>query len=126
MKKIAMVVLVIFAFGCVPSAGWAASPWTHKATYQDKMVGKLGFGLKNLLLGWTELIKEPIHHFQKAEHNRLGHGMIGLGEGLVNAIDETIGGAVHLVTFPVVSLDVPLPHDGVQCQCPFRHCPMKK
>ena len=38
---------------------------------------------------------------------------VGIG-GLYYAIADTLGGAIHLVTFPVTSLDVPLPNNGVQ------------
>ena len=125
MKKFSLFVLVLFVFASLPVIGWAASPWTLKTTNHDKMVGKLGFGVKNLLLGWTEILKEPVHHYQKAEHNRFGAGLIGLGEGLFNGVADTIGGVLHLVTFPLTSLDVPLPHDGTQCPL-GGHCPLKK
>jgi len=91
----------------MPSLAFAGSPWTEKTTYGDKMTGKLDFGLRNLLGGWTELITEP-----KAAYDSKGNILYGVGRGVYNSIMYTLGGAVHLVTFPV-PIDVPLPENGV-------------
>ena len=112
MKKLSMVLIVLVLIGSLPTLGWAASPWTTGTTYQDKMMGKLGFGLKNLLLGWTEIIKQPIDG-AKTE-NVAGFGK-GLFTGLYDGVLYTLGGALHVVTFPATSIDVPLPNDGVRC-----------
>ena len=120
MRKIAIVVLVLFALSIVPNVGWAASPWTSKSTYSEKMVGKLGFGLKNVLLGWTELFKAPVRHYQDADKNKFGNGLLGLGEGVYNTLLYTVGGAIHLVTFPITAVDIPIVNDGVHCEkCPL-------
>ncbi len=67
-------VAVIAAWAIAPAAGEAAdmgksdgrltlsltkdytpSPWTNEMGYGNQAMGKLGFGLKNLFLGWTDL-----------------------------------------------------------------------
>ena len=88
---------------------YTASPWTHEVGYGQQAIGKLGFGLKNLLLGWTDLFTEP------AAAHRDGKSVLnGIGMGLVDAVGNELGGALHLVTFPITVLDVPLPEGGVQ------------
>ena len=88
---------------------YTASPWTHETGYSQQAVGKLGFGIKNLLLGWTKFFTEPKEAADKGENIVAGIGM-GLKEGL----EDTLGGAVHTVTFFVPQIDAPLPEGGVQ------------
>ena len=88
---------------------YTASPWTHEMGYSKQAVGKLGFGLKNLLLGWTKFFTEPKEAADKGENIVAGIGM-GLKEGL----EDTLGGVVHTVTFFVPQIDAPLPEGGVQ------------
>ena len=78
------------------------SPWTQADDYGAQAGGKLGFGLKNVLLGWTELITEPVE--QKS--------FWGVGQGLGNAVMDTVGGLLHVLTAPVTTIDVPLPENG--------------
>ena len=117
MKKISMLLIFLFVVSSLPALGLAASPWTQETTYQGKMMGKLGYGLKNLLLGWTEIISHPVKELQ--EGNKLEGFGRGLGTGVFHAIADTGGGAIQVITFPFTNFDVPLPEDGVQC-------PMKK
>lgn len=117
MKK--MIVLLLLAAMCVmPVVGFAASPWTEEDTYGEKVSGKLQFGLVNTLLGWTDLIFEPIRGAKKC--SSCDSVWTGLGKGLGDAIVNEVGGAIHLITFPLV-VDVPLPDNGVQfatcCGC---------
>ena len=114
MKKISLLLILLFVFAALPAMGYAASPWTEETGYPERMMGKFGFGLKNTLLGWTELIRQPIHHAREHEKPLIGT-VQGLGVGIENAVVYTVGGILHLVTFPVTNLDVPLPHDGVEC-----------
>lgn len=87
---------------------YTASPWTSEPTYGDRAKGKLVFGAKNLLLGWTELFTEP-----KEALDGGGNFFVGLGKGLKNGIENELGGIVHLVTFPFPQVDAPLPQGGV-------------
>ena len=88
---------------------YTPSPWTSEVGYSNRAMGKLGFGVKNLLLGWTELFTEP-----KEAIDGGGNFFAGLGTGLMNGVFQTLGGAVHIVTFPITNLDVPLPEGGTQ------------
>ena len=97
-----------------PSTVWAASPWTEGKSYQEKMFGKLDFGLKNLVTGPFHLICCPLEGINK--EGALG-GVKGLGAGVVNAVTHTVGGALHTLTFPITNLDVPLPEGCSKCPC---------
>ena len=88
---------------------YTASPWTHEVGYGSRAIGKLGFGVKNLLLGWTDLFTEPM----EASHS--GENIFkGIGVGVKDAIENEIGGALHVITFPLPCIDVPLPEGGTQ------------
>ena len=86
-----------------------ASPWTNEVGYKSRACSKLGFGVKNLLLGWTDLVTEPKEAIDTGDNF-----FIGLGYGLKDALENTLGGVVHLVTFPLTEVDAPLPEGGVQ------------
>ena len=88
---------------------YTASPWTKEVGYSNRAVAKLGFGVKNLLLGWTDLFTETKKATDGGENF-----FMGLGHGLKDAVENELGGAVHLVTFPITSIDAPLPDGGTQ------------
>jgi len=109
MKKMIVVMLIVMAitvFGSGPA--FAASPWTTEKTYIEKTAKKMEFGLKNLLLGWTEIGSEAVE-YKKNGKNVFQGIAVGFGEAIV----YTVGGALHVATFPI-PLDVPLPKNGVQ------------
>jgi len=85
------------------------SPWAHERGWANQARGKFAFGLKNTLLGWTELFTEP---YEAAKNHR--NVAVGVGHGLLNGLVDTAGGAAHLVTFPITKFDLPLPEGGVQ------------
>ena len=91
------------------SKDYTASPWTHEMGWANRAKGKLVFGIKNLLLGWTDLFVEP----QEASKSG-GNVLKGLGIGLKDAVENELGGAVHILTFPVTGIDAPLPEGGTQ------------
>ena len=109
MKKVIGVALALFLFFAFSNvAAFAASPWTQETTHAGKAGGKLGFGFKNLALGWTEIFSKPV------SYNDQGKNIIeGIGVGLWNAVAYTVGGAVHVATF-FIPVDLPLPNDGIQ------------
>ena len=107
MKKFSLLFGVAFVIFAMPTVTFAASPWTEKTSYGDKAVGKLEFGLKNLLGGWTELITQPKAHHKGTEIFQ------SIGKGVWNTLVYTVGGALHVVTFPITNVDVPLPNNGV-------------
>jgi hypothetical protein len=111
-----VVIGVVVAF---PLMGYAAehggkamgssSPWTQEDGWANQAKAKFGYGLKNTLLGWTELFTEPRDAISEG-----GNFFMGVGEGVWNGVGQTVGGALHLVTFPIVAIDVPLPEGGTQ------------
>ncbi|MBI3307392.1 MAG: hypothetical protein HYZ84_06290 [Candidatus Omnitrophica bacterium] len=109
MKKILIVLLVGVMMASLPGLGYAASPWTQEVGYTNQMKGKLDFGVKNLLGGWTEIFRSPMR-----AHEGKTCPIRGTGIGIVNAVVYTVGGALHTVTFPFTFIDIPLPNNGVQ------------
>lgn len=116
MSKGMGILFVAVACLCLASSVYAgqrgmnsASPWTTKQQWVEKADGKLYYGAKNLLLGWTELFTEPFDAYRE-KRNIAG----GVWEGLGNAIGQTVGGAAHVATFPITQIDVPLPEGGTQ------------
>lgn len=86
---------------------YTPSAWTGEARYIDQAKHKLLFGAKNVLLGWMELYNEP------RDSVRAEQGFFrGMGRGLVNMLGDTVGGALHVATFPITAFDVPLPEGG--------------
>lgn len=88
---------------------YTVSPWVHEVGYTRRAWHKLGFGLKNLFLGWTDLFTEP------SKTRDAGKSVwAGIGRGLKDLVENELGGAVHTITFPITALDAPLPDGGVQ------------
>ncbi len=86
---------------------YTPSPWTVEEGYLHRAKDKLAFGGKNTLLGWMELYNEP-----RDMHRQQGSMLKGFGYGMANMLGDTVGGAVHLLTFPITAVDVPLPEGG--------------
>ncbi len=120
-KHLGGLVAVVLTLAATPALGYAeakytlsatkdytASPWTERTTWGSRFAGKLVFGAKNLLLGWTDLFVEP-----KESLDEGSNFFVGLGRGLWEGLLNTAGGAVHLVTSPITALDAPLPEGGV-------------
>ena len=105
MKKI-MSLVVVLSMLLAPMA-FAASPWTEEKSYGDRVAGKLQFGLTNTVLGWIQLFAVPNQYANEGKNV-----WAGIGQGLVEATLDTVGGAIHLVTFPIPA-DLPLPNNGV-------------
>ena len=105
-KRIGLLVLCV-ALLAGPVTASAASSWASGATYGDQVGGKLKSGLTNLLLGWTELFREPMRAGKAGENV-----LVGIGRGVWNAVGDTIGGALNTVTFPIPQIDIPLPAGG--------------
>lgn len=101
--------VVIAALVAAPSIASAASPWASEMGWGNQAKGKFVYGVKNTLLGWTELFTEPRDAVTSG-----GNFFVGLGEGLWNGVGQTVGGVLHLVTFPIPQVDVPLPEGGTQ------------
>ena len=105
-KRVGIVVCGI-ALLVGPMTASAASPWAEGATYSEQALGKLKYGLKNALLGWTSLVRTPVQASQEGDNI-----LVGIGRGVWDAVGQTVGGAAHVVTFPITAIDVPLPGGG--------------
>lgn len=88
---------------------YTASSWTSEMGWGNRAGQKLLFGVKNVLLGWTELFTEPKEAIDAGENF-----FVGLGRGVASGAGQTLGGAIHGVTFPITALDVTLPEGGTQ------------
>ena len=107
-KSIAFLVFIILIMPkmslALPMREFPASPWTKEGSYLSKTVGKLGFGLVNVIGGWTGIVSE---FYAEPEENIAVAGM----RALARVVTNTVGGALHVVTFPVPK-DIPLPGGG--------------
>ena len=106
LKKVALpfFLLLILTMPSAFAGVFEPSPWTTKKPYAEKIGCKLGFGALNLGTGWTALMFEPTY----------GKNVwAGIGRGIIYAITDTAGGAIHALTFPI-PIDIPLPGGGVQ------------
>lgn len=105
------VTLVFLVYAFLPASSnaqaafenWKPSPWVKSEPYVEKSINKLGFGLLNLLTGWTALLFETSRYENK---------FTGILKGTWRTVTNTAGGAIHTVTFPI-PVDVPLPDGGV-------------
>ena len=99
---------VFFSFTLLNVSAFAAnfepSPWTEQEAYRDKVTHKLGFAALNVITGWTALLFET---------SKSSNFLVGLTKGTLRGLSNTLGGAVHAVTFPI-PVDVPLPGGGVK------------
>ena len=111
MSKKILFCLSVFAFLVVPLAQALeprqASSWTSQTTYGEKVKSKLEFGFLNTFTGWTEFFSEP-YEARKEKSSILK----GIGRGIGNTLFDTIGGALHLATFPLEKPDIRLPEGG--------------
>ena len=106
-KRLGVVLVLGIGLLAAPLLASAASPWADGATWGEKATGKLKYGLTNTLLGWTSLFREPVEASQAGENV-----FVGIGRGVWDAVGQTVGGAVHAVTFPIPQIDIPLPEGG--------------
>ena len=112
MKKFLACLLTVVAILSSPSVSSAASPWAEQEGYLNRAAWKLDFGLLNLFGGWLEVVREPWRAIKN--HEGPSNVLKAKARGIGNAVIYTAGGALHLATFPITSLDVPLPGNGVK------------
>lgn|SRR3989338_2430094 len=103
-----LVLSVLFAASSAYAFELQASPWKNEATTGEKVKAKVVFGLKNTLLGWTEIFTEPY----EARQGGAGEFLQAIPVGIINAVSDTVGGLLHLVTSPCPAIDIPLPEGG--------------
>ena len=112
MKKSTVLFLIAVLSLLLGGVAQAASPWAAETTYKGKVIGKLDYGFKNTLGGWTEIFTETSEGDPNCKCQIAGAAK-GLGRGLVYGVADTVGGLLHLITFPFPQIDVPLPEGGV-------------
>ncbi len=110
-KSTVLFIIAIFALS-LGGIAQAASPWTEGKTYKDKVLQKLEFGFKNTVGGWTAIFSETAKAKDEKENKALAITK-GLGRGLAYGLVDTAGGILHLVTFAIPQVDVPLPNNGI-------------
>ena len=106
-RRIVLVALGLLVVAA-PLPAWAASDWTTAGSYGHQAMGKFTYGLENVALGWTSFFTTPYNAGQSGDNV-----VMGIGQGLWNGVGQTVGGALHLATFPLTMVDVPLPEGGV-------------
>lgn len=112
MKKIAVFVLCLFVLS---SSAFAAdmSAWNKpSSSYGQKAAKKLAYGLSNVVFGWSEIFTETYEAAQSGQCP-----INGFFNGLWNGVADTVGGALHVVTFPLTTVDIPLPEGGIVLAC---------
>src|SRR3990167_5697987 len=103
-----LMVVTLAGFASQAAAYFEPSPWTEESGYNRRMAQKLIFGIANTACGWIELVQEP---YEAVQNNKSVWRAIPVG--IFNGVVDTIGGVLHIVTFPVTSLDIELPERGV-------------
>lgn len=85
------------------------SQWQKERLYIDRAFGKLTYGAWNFFLGWMELGREPY------EAAVLGDNLLlGVAKGIAYSIADMGGGALNVLTFPITTLNTPLPEGGIE------------
>ena len=109
MKKVLSLVLVVAVmFTC--TAVFAQQETTTATAVQESKypVGpmqKLGRGMKNTALGWTELPKGIVN--QTKETNLIQGLTFGLLKGVAQTLARTVSGVADILTFPFPKYDQP-------------------
>lgn len=98
MKKLFCVAIIILLAISFSGLSYAAESSCGDAC--KGAMNKAGRGLKNLLLGWTDV---PLSIYQVTNDTKnAGIGLTaGAWDGFKKAFPRTISGAVDLVTFPI-------------------------
>jgi putative exosortase-associated protein (TIGR04073 family) len=109
MKKVLSLVLVVAVmFTCTAvfaQQKTATTAVVQESKYPAGPMQKLGRGMKNTALGWTELPKGIIN--QTKETNILQGLTFGLLKGACQTLARTVSGVADIVTFPFPKYDQP-------------------
>jgi len=106
-----LALLIALQMLAAPVFAGEASPWKDAGSTQEQIEGKLIYGLKNFTLGWTAFFKEKGEMMDEGNYN-IVDCLASSGRGLVKAVAYTVGGALHLATFPIPCIDIPIPDGG--------------
>ena len=111
MKKITVLVICLMMLSTSVFA--ASSPWNNpKASYGQQAMHKFAYGLTNTVLGWSKIFTKPYE--AASNHTDFATGVV---TGLWQGVADTVGGVLHLVTFPIPQIDIPLPDGGISFAC---------
>lgn len=84
--------------------------------YLQACMDKLDYGTPNILVGWTNLISEPMNYSKKEQdvHSwKKSAGYVSAFlKGLVLFPIDEVGGALNVATFPIPA-KIPIPQNGV-------------
>lgn len=108
MKHLLSLALALLWIASAPAVCSAASPWTKESGYWQKIEAKAYFGMSNLFLGWLDMFSEAENASSDNQN-----AFAAFGKGLLHFPVLTVGGLLHVITFPIPQLDIPLIHDGV-------------
>ncbi|MBU0570751.1 MAG: exosortase system-associated protein, TIGR04073 family [Candidatus Omnitrophica bacterium] len=107
MKKFLVLILVVaFAFTCTAVFALekpVAEVAGQESQYPAGPMQKLGRGIGNMALGWTELPKGIIN--QTKETNLLQGLIFGTLKGACQTVARTVSGIADAVTFPFPAYD---------------------
>lgn len=108
-QKILVVIMILMLVSTPVFAAlgnYGPSEWTERDTKTEKIIGKFGFGAKNMLMGWSEILYHPYAAGNQGE-NIIEGAVVGMRYGLA----DTVGGILQFVTFPL-AWDIQLPEGG--------------
>ena len=66
----------------------------QSASYSSKAGTMLVRGASNTVLGWTELISQPVHEVKSG-----GNVFVGIGNGIGQTVTRTLAGVGEVLTF---------------------------
>ena len=107
MKKILAIILMFaVVFTCTAVFAQQAPVTDQESKYPMGPMQKLGRGITNTALGWTELPKGIIN--QTKETNLVQGLIFGTLKGVCQTLARTVSGVADIVTFPFSAYDKPV------------------
>lgn len=83
--------------------------------YLEKVDKKFDRGANNFVIGWTEIVRQPLVYSQnEVKKNPALKAAQGLGAGFLIATADIIGGFFNTATALIPQFEIPLPQGGIQ------------
>ena len=106
--RVLSVILLLIAFGAAPAladaaAGCGICEHAESDSYAVSAPGKIGRGLVNAGLGWTNLFAQPTKSVRNGENF-----FAGVGKGFAHTFIRTLQGVVELGTFFLPPFEEPV------------------
>lgn len=113
---------LFFCIVCIlvlPASGFAAELAAEEPTaidiYLEKVDKKFDRGVNNFVIGWAEIIRQPIVYSQNEEKkNPALKAAQGLGAGFLIGPADILGGFFNAATALLPQFEIPLPQGGIQ------------